>query len=233
MHHVVLEQWSRRRSFLHARDARAKTLATAVLLITIGTADRGFEALAPACFALLGAVALAARLPLGAALQRAAVVLPFCMVFAAVSLLGGETRRAALLVSKSYLSALAVLLLVASTPLPQLLRGLESLGVPRFLLMVTQFVYRYLFVISEQAQHMRMAAAGRGARFRAAAGALAVLFSRSYARAESIHRAMLARGFAGRLPTLAPPAFRASDAAFLAGACALTLALRLGLERWL
>ena len=31
-------------------------------------------------------------------------------------------------------------------------------GAPRFLLMVAQFLYRYLFVISEEAQHMRKAA---------------------------------------------------------------------------
>ena len=64
---------------------------------------------------------------------------------------------------KSYLSALAVLLLVSTTPLPVLLRGFEMLGAPRFLLMVAQFLYRYLFVISEEAQHMRKAAMARGA----------------------------------------------------------------------
>ena len=64
---------------------------------------------------------------------------------------------------KSYLSALAVLLLVSTTPLPVLLRGFEMTGAPRFLLMVAQFLYRYLFVISEEAQHMRKAAMARGA----------------------------------------------------------------------
>ena len=56
-----------------------------------------------------------------------------------------------------------MLLVVSTTPLPVLLRGLEMTGAPRFLLMVAQFLYRYLFVISEEAQHMSKAAASRGA----------------------------------------------------------------------
>jgi cobalt/nickel transport system permease protein len=143
---------------------------------------------------------------------------------------------------KSYVSAFAVLIVVATTPLPDLLRGLETMGAPRFLLMVAQFLYRYLFVISEEGQHMRKAAASRGAsaagslsrasRFKAAAAALAVLFARSYGRAESIHRAMLSRGFPGHFHILRTLQFRRSDAAFLLLASCLPLAARLGVERY-
>ena len=149
------------------------------------------------------------------------------------------------MVLKSYLSALAVLTVVSSTPLPLLLRGLEVSGAPRFLLLVAQFLYRYLFVISEEAQHMRVAASSRGGqaiglsgstgargrRFRAAAGALAVLFARSYARAEEIHSAMLARAFEGRFHTLEALHFRGRDAAFLALAALAPVLLRAAVER--
>src|SRR2546425_5239974 len=111
------------------------------------------------------------------------------------------------LVLKSYLSALAVLLVVSTTPLPVLLRGLEMTGAPRFLLMVAQFLYRYLFVISEEAQHMRKAAVSRGGSFRAAAGALAVLFARSYKQAGEIHQATLPPGFPRRFSPLSAPPF--------------------------
>jgi cobalt/nickel transport system permease protein len=97
---------------------------------------------------------------------------------------------------------------------------MAALGVPRFLLLVAQFLYRYLFVLSEEAQHMRTAALCRGGRNltvlrRAAAGALAVLFARSYERAESVHRAMLARGFSGQFRVLMPVRFGAADAVFV------------------
>ena len=130
--------------------------------------------------------------------------------------------------------------MVSTTPFPALLRGLEMSGAPRFLLMVAQFLYRYLFVISEEAQHMTIAAASRGAtvrsfaagaRFRAAAGALAVLFARSYGRAEDIHRSMLARGFQGRFQSPGALRFRATDAVFTLFASLAPVLLRAAVER--
>jgi cobalt/nickel transport system permease protein len=190
------------------------------------------------CYAApLAILIVAARLPLGGVFLRAAAVLPFSATFAVVSALAGDTARAEALVVKSWLSAVAVLLLAATTPLPRLLAGLESLGVPRFLAVVVQFLYRYLFVISEQAQHMRLAALARAsrsrgsrriaARFRAAAGAVATLFARSEARAGAIHGAMLARGFAGRIEPLVTARIAVSDVLFLAVGVAAALALRL------
>lgn len=185
-------------------------------------------------FLLCGSVLLA-RLPLKAILVRAAVVLPFSATFACVSLLSGTTERAIGIPVKSFLSALGVLLVVATTPLPQILRALEGLGAPRMALLVIQFLYRYLFVIFEQAQHMRLAAKCRGgfggghrSKFKAAAGALAVLFGRSYERAEGIHQAMLSRCFDGHLRLLSTGRIRGVDVAFLAAAVAFPLAFRIG-----
>jgi len=236
LHHVVLERWSRGASPLHRRDPRAKFAALLVFLVVLATAHRDLPLLAGAFLLLLAATLLWARVPLAGAIRRAALVLPFTLLAAALCWFGGDPARGLHLVLKSYLSALAVLTVVSTTPLPLLLRGLELLGAPRFLLMVAQFLYRYLFVISEEAQHMRSAAASRGfARrsggFRAAAGALAVLFARSYARAAEIHRAMLARAFPGRFHTLGALRFRAADAAFLALAALAPALIRAAIER--
>jgi cobalt/nickel transport system permease protein len=155
--------------------------------------------------------------------------------FALFAALAGDPARAASLAVKSYLSAAAVLVLAGTTPLPKLVRGLESLGVPRFLTLVIQFLYRYLFVVSEQAQHMRMASLARGGgriHLRHAAGAVATLFGRSWARAEAIHGAMLARGFDGRMEPLAQPRLGAADFALLAAGVAAPVALRLAIGVW-
>jgi cobalt/nickel transport system permease protein len=212
-----------------------------VFLVVVATAHRELAWLGAALFVVLCAAARQARLPLWGALARAGVVLPFTAVFAGVSWLAGEPARGATLVMKSYLSALAVLLLVSTTPLPTLLRGFEMTGAPRFLLMVAQFLYRYLFVISEEAQHMRKAALARGAtvgglagnaaRFRAAAGALAVLFARSYARAAEIHRAMLARGFPGYFRPLMELHLHQGDVLFLVFGTLTPVAIRILIER--
>ncbi len=230
MRHVLVESWSRRTSALHRRDPRAKSAAAVVFLVAVATAHSSLPALAAAWFMLLAAAILWARLPLGRTLLRAAMVLWFAGVFAILSWLAGDPARALALLLKSYLSALAVLLLVGTTPLPVLLDGLERMGAPGFLLMVVQFLYRYLFVIFEEARVMRQAGASRGgASFRAAAGALAALFARSYGRAEEIHHAMLARGFAGEFRTLEPLRFRRADALFMLAASLAPVLVRLAL----
>ncbi len=242
MHHVVLDRWSRGHSPLHNRDARVKLIALLAFLITVATTRQGTLWVAAGYAAVLLAGILLARLPLLAVLYRAAFVLPFSATFAIVSWLSGDLQRAAALLLKSYLSAFAVLLLLATTSLPELMRALETLHVPRVLALVVQFLYRYLFLISGEAQHMLLAARCRAplparsgsfkTRFRSAAGALGVLFARSFARAEGIQNAMAARGFAGHFPTLS--ARKATwiaiwmDALFLAGTLAVLLALRLG-----
>jgi len=238
VHHVVLDEWSRRTSPVHRAEPRGKLLGALAFLVCVATAPRievpqfgGYLLL------VLAGISLA-KLPVVPVIARAAVVLPFSGVFAVMSAVAGDTDRAMAVVVKSYVSALAVLLLVATTPLPRLLRAAERLGAPRMVIVVVQFLYRYLFVISEQAQHMRQAARCRGelarrrsagwrARFRAAAGALAVLFGRSYERAAAIHQAMLARGFDGRIRSLAPPAGSATGWWLPAAAALVAVAIRL------
>ena len=64
-----------------------------------------------------------------------------------------------------------------------------------------------------------------------AAGALAVLFARSYARAGEIHRAMLARGFPGYFRPLIELHFHPGDVMFLALGVLTPVVLRLLIER--
>jgi cobalt/nickel transport system permease protein len=236
LRHLVLDRWSRGSSPIHRLDARAKIAGLLLFLIALATAHHGLVVLGSGLLLLLAAGFFVAGVPLASALARGAVVLPFSFVFAAMSWIAGQPGSGLSLVLKTYLSTLAVLLVISVTPLPALLRGVESLGAPRFLLQVAQFLHRYLFVIVEEAQCMRQAAAARGASlrrsasvrgFRAPAAMISVLFARSYARAEAIHRAMLARGFNGHMPTVRISRFHTSDFAFLALFSVTVVALRL------
>ncbi len=231
MHHVVVERWSRRESPIHRRDARAKLVAALAMIVAIATTPATHGISAAAYSVVLLVAVFVARLPLGALVWRAALVLPFTAVFALASWLSGDPLRASALVWRSYLSAFTALLLISTTPLIELLRALEWMRVPGFVILIAQFLYRYLFVISEQAQHMRVAArcrAGEGHRltFGGAAAALSVLFLRSYARADGIQRAMLARGFSGHFPTTIPTRFTYNDACFGALAAAICMGIR-------
>ncbi len=220
MHHVVLERWSRGASWLHCSDARAKIVILLVFLVCVATTPPRAAPLMMIYVVLPISAVRLARLPLLGVLLRACAVLPFVVVFALISFIYGDVQHGVALLEKSYLSALAVLVVAGTTPVSHLLRGLESLAVPRFPLLVVHFLYRYLFVVSEQAQHMRLAAASRGSggggRFRkwrlsAAAGALAVLFARSYRRAEGTYWAMLSRSFDGRIRLLTQSRLTADD----------------------
>jgi cobalt/nickel transport system permease protein len=233
LHHVVVERWSRGSSAVHARDARAKLIALAAFLVAVSTTPPNAQPAFGAYAALLVIVIAAARLPFPGLLRRAALVLPFSATFGVITWWSGEPLRAAALAEKSFLSGLAALALIATTPLTGLMRALEWFAIPRPLILVVQFLYRYLFVISEQAQHMLLAARSRQgtgrarrSRFHAAAGALGVLFARSSERADGIYRAMIARGFSGRFSLLSSARFGAADAVFLCAAIAACSAIR-------
>jgi cobalt/nickel transport system permease protein len=232
----ALEDLSRGSGPFHALDPRAKLAGCLWMLAVISTTPMGAHTMFAGYAAILLGALLASGLPLWRLAERSLAILPFSLVFAAGSWWAGDRARALGLVEKSILSIFVVLWLMGTTPLPALLEALRRWHAPRLLLLVTQFVYRYLFLLSGEAHRMRLAAdcrsgkrSPRALRFRVAAAALGVLFARSYRRAENIHRAMLARGYRGHLPVLGELRFRAADAAFLAVSMLPPLAVRLAL----
>jgi cobalt/nickel transport system permease protein len=242
LRHAILDSWRQRTSFLHDRDPRAKLVVLlGFLVLMAGSGPRAGWWNVADVFLLLSGI-LAAKLPVFRVLKQAAAVLPLAFCLALSSWLAGDPARAGAYVAKSYLSALAVLILLGTTPMPRLVRALQALRTPPFLLMVAQSIYRYLFVISEEAQRMRMAALSRGSGFalglgwRIAARSVAVLFTRSYARAGRIHQAMLARGWTGNDSGAPFPPLGSrlswSEGAFAAAALAAPLAARVALRAW-
>ena len=84
----------------------------------------------------------------------------------------------------------------------ELLRSLNSLGVPRVFLTTASLTYRYMFVMIEtlaemvQARTLRQVGAADKAQARTYAGnGSAILFSKSLAFTEEVHQAMLSRSF--------------------------------------
>jgi len=224
-----LEEWSRRDSFLHRRDARIKILSALLFLVAVSSTPPSSPAAFVPAGALLACGLYISGLPPLALLARAGVIIPFPLFFGFVSWMENNNALfAGALVARSYISALAVLLLVGVTPLPALFDGLRGIGVPALLVMVLQSLVRYLQVIVDHGTRMRRAALCRDAGvmprrnrqslWRRASGALAVLFGRSYERAEGVHRAMIARGFRGDFLSIRPPAVTTQDWLYLAGA---------------
>ena len=116
----------------------------------------------------------------------------------------------------------AALALVACTGMPRLGLGLGQLGVPRVFVVQLLFCYRYLFVVADESARMMRAVAlrteaKRSLRLRTYGSLLGNLLLRSLDRADRVHRAMVARGFAGEFHALRRTSLRASDWAFMAG----------------
>lgn len=112
---------------------------------------------------------------------------------------------------KSWASVTAAVVLTATTPPLRLLDALRSLRVPAVLVAIVMLMYRYLFVLVEEAQSMMRARAARSAaigrksggslvwRAKSAGGMAGSLFIRTLDRSERIYLAMVARGYDGTL----------------------------------
>ena len=105
--------------------------------------------------------------------------------------------------------------------------ALRFLRVPTTLVSVVGLLYRYLFVLVDEAERMQRARQQRGGRSlggaRGAAALLGTLFLRAHERATQVHRAMLARGLAGEARVASDLRLRAVDLLFAALAAALVL----------
>jgi len=124
------------------------------------------------------------------------------------------------IVMKFTLTISAALLLIATTSFPGICNALQRLGVPAPFTSQLLFLYRYIFVLMEEA--MRMARArdlrtfgAHGTGIKVFVRLIGLLFIRTVERAERIYNAMLSRSFTGNIPSIRQYRFRLSDAAFV------------------
>lgn len=107
---------------------------------------------------------------------------------------------------KSTLGLATTVLLGATTPVSEILHGLERLHVPRVITAIAHFMIRYADVITGEMRRMRIARESRGYRpsflwrARPLSASIGSLFVRSYERGERVYLAMVARGYTGSVP---------------------------------
>ena len=178
----------------------------------------------PAYAVLLLALVALAQLPPGLAARRSLVEVPFLLFAALMPLVAAGPRLhwgplslsepgligGLAVASKATLGVVAAVVLAATTPVRDLLLGLERLRLPAPLVAIGSFMMRYVAVVAGDAARMRVAresrgyAGGRAGHLAAVAAGAGTLFVRSYERGERVHLAMLSRGYDGRMPPLAP-----------------------------
>jgi cobalt/nickel transport system permease protein len=207
---------------LHRAPPQCKITASLLFVLAVVATPReavwayGLYAL------LLAGLARVAGVPLPLLARRLVIELPF-LLFAVLLPVVGQGERVEVLgvplareglwaawniLVKGTLGVTASLLVAAATPVPELLRGLERLRLPRAFTTVAGFMVRYADVIADELRRMRVARLSRGYdprwiwQARAVAATAGALFIRSYERGERVYLAMVSRGYAGSMPVL-------------------------------
>ncbi len=213
------------RGRLHDHAAAPKIAATItwVLVMTFTPRD-AFWAFGVHTITVL-CVLLYAQLPLGHVVRRLAIEVPFVVFALALPIVGRGPRVGVLglslseqglwamwaIVAKGTLGVTASVVLASTTPVTDLLRGLERLRIPPLFVGICGFMVRYSDVLVDELRRMRIARLSRAHdprwlwQSRAIAATAGTLFVRSFERGERVHVAMLSRGYVGHMPDFAPP----------------------------
>lgn len=220
---------------IHTLDPRVKLLLTLAVIVSATLLPPGAWLAFAALTALLWTAILIAGVGLRAILRRTLPALPF--VLAAITIVFTAPGNALLRLSlgpltltisdaglirflaigwKAWLSVQAALLLTTTTQFLEVLWALRALRLPAVLVAILSLMYRYLFVLTDEAHRLLRAREcraasldGRGGRTvwwraRIAGQMVGTLMLRAFERSERIYIAMVARGYQGELRSLAP-----------------------------
>ena len=209
---------------VHRLPAEVKIVAAFLGVLCVVATPREAFGVFGGYLLVLAAVWTIARIPAGWILRRSVIEAPFVVLAVLLPFTGGAPHvdvgwlglslsepgllGAWNILVKGTLGVLTSLTLAATTPLRDLLLGLQRLHAPAIVVTIATLMLRYADVIAAEARRMRLARISRGhdPRFLWQAGATAKgvgsLFVRSYERGERVHLAMLSRGWTGQMPRL-------------------------------
>jgi cobalt/nickel transport system permease protein len=197
--------------------------------------------------ALVTAVVSITRLPVSYLLKRLLVVTPFILmaaVFYPLSIFlarqeffeaNGELvlMAGAVIFMKAFLAVTLLILLSSTERFHRLLLALRKLKFPSIITTISALLYQYIFLIADEtlkttrARSSRTPGRLRMRRIRVIGNQVAVIFLRSWERAQIVYQSMLSRGFSGEFPVMVSLNMRIADIVFPLLFIALLLAVRL------
>jgi len=243
MKHSFLDQYSDRDSLIHRLDPRSKLAAILAFIVAVVLTPSASWLVYGLFFVIIATLIALSRVPLLYILKRSLVIVPFVLLVAIfipffkegevagsiniwtwqVSVTHSGLQVLWSILAKSWLSILSLILLTSTTSFSSLLRGLERLRMPRVIVMLLSFMYRYMFLLTDEVMRMKQARDSRNLggkrlrQIRTIGNMIGTLFIRSYERGERVYTAMVARGFDGHSRTLDNLHFSLTDAVFVAG----------------
>lgn len=216
-----LDTLSYKDTFIHRLDPRAKLLSTLAFIVTVVSFPKyELAGLIPFFFFPVLLFVLG-DIPVKIIMKKVLLVSSFAFfigIFNPVvdrrivhSLLGipvsGGWISFFSIMIKFSLTISTALLLVATTSFPGICHALQKLGMPELFVSQLLFLYRYLFVLTEETMRVVRARdmrsfGNRGNGMKAYISLVGTLFLRTVEKAERIYQAMLSRGFTGRLHSM-------------------------------
>ncbi|MEW6557864.1 MAG: energy-coupling factor transporter transmembrane component T [Elusimicrobiota bacterium] len=144
------------------------------------------------------------KVPVFFIIKKILTIFPFIFIISLCNFFSKSLNYTIIIktVLNSTLILIAIILLVETTKFPKLLNGLSKLGIPKIIILLLSFIYRYFFVLIDEVEKMVYSAKIRSYRklnLKIIANMFGILFVRSYERAERIYSAMVMRGFDGEL----------------------------------
>jgi cobalt/nickel transport system permease protein len=260
MHINTFDRYEAGSSPLHQLDPRVKVVFTLLFIVSNVLLPDGSWLAFLAAWLVLLFVNWSAHFRFGYLFKRSFIALPFAL--AAIVIIftqPGEPLtswswgsrliiitdagviRFASIVIRSWLSVQAAILLTASTQFPDLMHALRHLRVPAILVSIISFMYRYLFVLVDEALRLLRAREARSARLvndgkhggtvfwraKVTGNMAGQLFVRSFDRSDKVYNAMLARGYRGQLLTMNPHMMTRRDWLFLGFGVVLIVVLQM------
>ena len=229
-----LDRLARLDTPVHRVDPRAKVVTTLVFVVCVVSSGK-YDLLGLLPFALFPVVlATEGGLPLRFLGRLLLIASPFALVMGAfnpvfdrevvayigsVPVTGGWVSYASI-VARFLLTVASALVLTATTGFTGVCLALEKLKVPEALVTQLLLLYRYIFVLGDEAHRMgqarRLRSFGRrGMGWRVYGQMLGQLLLRTFARAQRIYLAMKCRGFDGQIRMTRSLRFGTADLIFM------------------
>jgi cobalt/nickel transport system permease protein len=239
MHIHFLDPYKNISSPIHELDARVKLVLSLAFILTTALIPSGVWPVYILLLAIIFSIVILSGLGFPYVLKRSSLALPFVLAalpviftirgdpLASFSLFNWRltmtlqgVERFISITLKSWISVQCAIMLASSTSFPDLLMAMRAIHIPRLLVAIFSLMWRYLFVLVDEALRLlraRLARSGDSGRKgvktggsvawrgQVTGGMAGSLFLRAIERSDRIYDAMLSRGYDGEVRALPLP----------------------------
>jgi len=249
VHIHFLDPYQPGESKIHLLDPRVKLVLTLAFILTTALTPIGAWPIYILLFSIILSIEILSELGVVYVLKRAMLAIPF--VLAALPVIfttsGQELVRFSFgewsfnitvtglgrfisIALKSWISIQAAIVLASSTTFPELLVAMQAIKAPRLLVAIFGLMWRYLFVLGDEALRLMRARLARSGhsdlsglkpggniywRAKVTGGMAGSLFLRAFERSDRIYMAMISRGYDGEVRASPLPGLGSGDRLFL------------------